>query len=509
MDLGLAGRTVLVTGATRGIGLAIVERLAAEGADVGLCARDAGAVQRVADQVRAVGRRAHGVALDVTAPGAAAAFVEECRAALGRVDAVVASAGGAVGPPTFAATSDDDWEATYRWNVVHPAALVRAARPALAVEGGAAVLVGSISAARPSPWPQYAAAKAAQESVTRSLAAELAPDRIRVNCVRPGSIRFPGGAWERYAEAEPGAYADFVARDLPWGALGRPEHVADVVAFVALAAGVLDQRRGHPRRRRPAALVPLPQHRPARRHGGAPVIKVIGTAYRRADFSMDDFIAYWNDVHAPISARVPGMRGYVVSEVVRRMLGDLEADAFVEQWWDDEAAFEATRETPELAAAWADVANYARMDGTFWITREHVLKTPSYDDQGLLQGGSGQRAGRLKAIGTAYKRDDFTTAAFFDYWRDVHAPISARAPGLGAYVVSEVLERLQGTLDADAFVEQWWEDEATLLAAGDSPEVAVAWEDVANYAKTTGTFWIVKEHVQIVPPYDGPGLLER
>ncbi len=94
------------------------------------------------------------------------------------------------------------------------------------------MLVGSISAARPSPWPQYAAAKAAQESVTRSLAAELAPDRIRVNCVRPGSIRFPGGAWERYAEAEPEAYADFVDRDLPWGALGRPEQVADVVAFV-------------------------------------------------------------------------------------------------------------------------------------------------------------------------------------------------------------------------------------------------------------------------------------
>jgi 3-oxoacyl-[acyl-carrier protein] reductase len=232
MDLDLAGRTVLVTGATRGIGLAIVQRLAAEGADVGLCARDAGDVQQVVDGVRATGRRAHGVALDVTAPGAAAAFVEECRAALGRVDAVVASAGGAVGPPAFAATSDDDWEATYRWNVVHPAALVRAARPALAVEGGAAVLVGSISAARPSPWPQYAAAKAAQESVTRSLAAELAPDRIRVNCVRPGSIRFPGGAWERYADAEPEAYADFVARDLPWGALGRPDHVADVVAFV-------------------------------------------------------------------------------------------------------------------------------------------------------------------------------------------------------------------------------------------------------------------------------------
>lgn len=94
------------------------------------------------------------------------------------------------------------------------------------------VLVGSISGALPSPWPQYAAAKAALESVARSFAAELAPERIRVNCVRPGSIRFPGGAWDAYAAAEPDAYAAFLAADLPWGRLGHPEEVADVVAFL-------------------------------------------------------------------------------------------------------------------------------------------------------------------------------------------------------------------------------------------------------------------------------------
>jgi 3-oxoacyl-[acyl-carrier protein] reductase len=94
------------------------------------------------------------------------------------------------------------------------------------------VVIGSISAALPSPWPQYAAAKAALESVTRSLAAELAPEGIRVNCIRPGSVRFPGGAWEGYATAEPDAYAAFVAADLPWGRLGRPEEIADVAAFV-------------------------------------------------------------------------------------------------------------------------------------------------------------------------------------------------------------------------------------------------------------------------------------
>lgn len=112
----------------------------------------------------------------------------------------------------------------------------------------------------------------------------------------------------------------------------------------------------------------------------------------------------------------------------------------------------------------------------------------------------------IKAIGTAYKRDDFTREEFFRYWLDVHAPISAKAPGLRGYVVSEVIRKLQGELEADAFVEQWFDDEAAFEAAAGSQEVAAAWEDVPRYAKTSGTFWIVKEHVIIPPPDLGPGL---
>jgi len=82
----------------------------------------------------------------------------------------------------------------------------------------------------------------------------------------------------------------------------------------------------------------------------------------------------------------------------------------------------------------------------------------------------------------------------------VHAPISERAPGLRGYVVSEVDRRLRGTLEADAFVEQWFDSEEALLAASESPEVAAAWDDVPNYAKTTGSFWVVREHVIVPPP---------
>ena len=115
----------------------------------------------------------------------------------------------------------------------------------------------------------------------------------------------------------------------------------------------------------------------------------------------------------------------------------------------------------------------------------------------------------LKVIGTAYKRDDFTTQAFFDYWRDTHAPISAKAPGMRGYVVTECVSKLAGELEVDGFVEQWWDDEESFRRAADSPEMAAAWEDVAKYAKTSGSFWLAKEHVYIPPPILGPGTLSR
>jgi uncharacterized protein (TIGR02118 family) len=113
----------------------------------------------------------------------------------------------------------------------------------------------------------------------------------------------------------------------------------------------------------------------------------------------------------------------------------------------------------------------------------------------------------IKMIGTAYKRDDFTSEEFMRYWLDVHAPISARAPGIRGYVVSEVIRKIQGELETEAFVEQWFDDEEAVARSSASPELAEAWEDVGRYAKTTGTFWLVKEHVLIPPPVRGPGLL--
>jgi len=106
----------------------------------------------------------------------------------------------------------------------------------------------------------------------------------------------------------------------------------------------------------------------------------------------------------------------------------------------------------------------------------------------------------IKTIGTAYKRDDFTHDEFFDYWMNVHAPISREAPGLRGYVVTELLRRIGGELEVDGFVEQWYDDEAALERATNSPAGQAAWADVGNYAKTTGTFWVAKQHIIVPPP---------
>jgi 3-oxoacyl-[acyl-carrier protein] reductase len=142
----------------------------------------------------------------------------------------VANVGGAEGGDIDVATPDD-WAQTMALNVGHSATLVRAALPHLAAsEAPSVVFISSISGTKPGSRAQYAAAKAAVIQLAANLAEDLAP--IRVNAVSPGSIYFEGGGWDQFSQAQPDAFADFVARELPAGRLGTPEEVADVVAFL-------------------------------------------------------------------------------------------------------------------------------------------------------------------------------------------------------------------------------------------------------------------------------------
>lgn len=233
MDLRLAGRRALVTGGTRGLGRAIVERLVEEGCAVALCARTPDVVEQTVDDLRRRSATVHGAAVDVTDEAALTAFVETSAQQLGGLDLLVANAGGAVGGPGVSDSTAQDWRTTLDLNVVHAAVAVRAALPHLTVSDAASVVVvSSVSGSRPQPRPQYAAAKAAEIALAASLARELGPQGIRVNTLSPGSILFEGGTWARRRDDDPAAFEAFVTRELPFARLGSAEEVADVAAFL-------------------------------------------------------------------------------------------------------------------------------------------------------------------------------------------------------------------------------------------------------------------------------------
>lgn len=235
MDLGLRDRVALVTGGSRGIGRATALALAAEGCRLMLAARGAEQLAATASEVAAQGVRVETIAVDLASPEGGAQAVAAAVAAFGRLDVLIANAGGSVGARAMGESTDADWAATYALNVGHSIAALRAAVPHLAASDVAsAVFIASISGrAAATRGAQYAAAKAALIQAARSLAWELGPQRIRVNTVSPGSILFPGGGWERTRAERPEDYAAFEANDFPWQRLGTDSEVADAVRFVA------------------------------------------------------------------------------------------------------------------------------------------------------------------------------------------------------------------------------------------------------------------------------------
>ena len=236
MDLGLRGRRALITGGSRGIGFAVAELLAAEGASVGLVARDAAGLAAAAGRLEARGVQVATAVADVTDTVQLKRAVDDIATALGGLDHLVANVGGTVGRGNLTSAGDGDFTATFALNAGHAAELIRAGLPHLrAAGGGAVVIVSSITGMRPAPRTAYAAAKAAEIHLAATAAQELAPAGIRVNAVSPGSIMFPGGGWDTFQREHPEDFAAFLASQFPFGRLGRPEEVADVVSFLLSA----------------------------------------------------------------------------------------------------------------------------------------------------------------------------------------------------------------------------------------------------------------------------------
>ncbi len=233
MDLGLRGRRALITGGSRGIGLAIAGALAAEGTAVGLVARETAGLAAAAERLAVRGAPVAIAAADVTDTAALGRAVDEIASSLGGLDHLVANAGGTVGSGNLTSSGPGEFAATLALNAGHAAELIRAGLPHLrSAGGGSVVIISSITGMRPAPRTAYAAAKAAEIQLAATAAQELASAGIRVNAVSPGSIMFPGGSWEAFARDNPEDFAEFEATQFPFGRLGRLEEVADVVAFL-------------------------------------------------------------------------------------------------------------------------------------------------------------------------------------------------------------------------------------------------------------------------------------
>jgi 3-oxoacyl-[acyl-carrier protein] reductase len=233
MDLCLHGKRALITGGSQGIGFAIARALTAENMAVGLIARDAAGLAEAARKLSGHCAAVATAAADVTDTPALRRAVDEIAAALGGLDHLVANVGGTVGGGNLGSARDDEFTATFALNAGHAAELIRAGLPHLrAAGGGAVVIISSITGLRPAPRTAYAAAKAAEIHLAATAAQELAPDGIRVNAVSPGSIMFPGGSWDTFRREHPDDFAAFLGSQFPSGRLGRPEEVADAVAFL-------------------------------------------------------------------------------------------------------------------------------------------------------------------------------------------------------------------------------------------------------------------------------------
>jgi len=238
MDLELTGKTALVTGASRGIGRAIAASLAAENCQLLLCARGTVALEQTAHELRqAHGVRVETVAMDITVPDAPSRLVETARERFGGLHVLVGNAGGN-SRGRFEDTTDEAWADIMDLNVYSHLRTARAAIPVMKASGGGSmVFVASIFGreAGGAGLSIYNTTKSALISASKIMAVELGGDGIRVNTVAPGSIRFPGGSWDKRVKADPEAMKQFVADHIPMGRFGRADEVGDVVAFLVSA----------------------------------------------------------------------------------------------------------------------------------------------------------------------------------------------------------------------------------------------------------------------------------
>jgi len=229
MDLGLNGKSVLITGGSKGIGLAIAELFADEGANVAICARNADDVAKVVKSLRAKGVKASGRGLDVADPDALKAWIEASAVELGGIDTIVCNVSAlAVGDTA------ESWEKSFRTDMMHTVNSVAAAKPHLEKSKSASiVIVSSVSGFEVDfAAGSYGAIKAALIHYSKGLSSQLVAKGIRVNVVSPGNTYFEGGIWHNIERNNPQLFNHAMGLN-PTRRMGTAEEVAYGVVFIA------------------------------------------------------------------------------------------------------------------------------------------------------------------------------------------------------------------------------------------------------------------------------------
>jgi 3-oxoacyl-[acyl-carrier protein] reductase len=235
MDLQLAGKIAVVTGSSRGLGLASATALVREGCRVTICARGERRLHEAAGELRAEAGSADrvlAVVADLASPEGPEHVIARTVETFGGLDILVNNVGLARGA-TIVDTTDAEWSEAINQTLLPAIRASRLAVPHLRHRGGGTILmIASIYGRESGGRMTYNAVKAAEISLAKAMAQQLASENIRVNSVAPGSILFPGGSWDRRREQDPAGIAEFVRRELPFGRFGRPEEVGAVVAFL-------------------------------------------------------------------------------------------------------------------------------------------------------------------------------------------------------------------------------------------------------------------------------------
>ena len=236
MDLGLTDKVAVVTGSSRGLGLASARSLVAENCRVVLCARGEETLAEAALEVEAAAKRPNMVATvqaDVSTLAGIELVIGRAVETFGGLDILVNNVGRAAGSDLLG-TTDAEWQAAFDETLFPAIRASRLAVPQMKQRGGGSiVMIASIYGREAGGRMTYNAVKAAEISLAKALAGQLAPANIRVNSVAPGSIMFPGGSWHRRQQTDPQGIVEMIKRELPFGRFGRPEEVGHVVAFLA------------------------------------------------------------------------------------------------------------------------------------------------------------------------------------------------------------------------------------------------------------------------------------